>query len=86
MYFTMWSTGQLIIILAVLCTYVNADEEHRALKSFRKDWKFQRNVTFKYSRRFARSDNSFLYAACADEKSPSEMNCNVTISTPISPW
>jgi hypothetical protein len=55
-------------------------------RSFKKEWKYQGYRVFKFGRDIATDDNSFLYAVCAEDKLPAEMNCNVTIETPILPW
>ncbi|XP_011495179.1 PREDICTED: uncharacterized protein LOC105360086 [Ceratosolen solmsi marchali] len=74
--------------LLILATILYAQSFTQALenRSFKKEWTFQGYRVFKYSRDIATDDNSFLYAVCTEDKLPAEMNCNVTIETPILPW
>ncbi|XP_003427797.1 uncharacterized protein LOC100678658 [Nasonia vitripennis] len=80
----MLQTKRLFICFAVL--YLHSYfcvSEHR---NFKKEWKFHRKALFRYGRHIASEANSFLFAVCSEDKLPREMNCNVTIDTPILPW
>ncbi|KAJ8664637.1 hypothetical protein QAD02_006299 [Eretmocerus hayati] len=73
-------------VIIVLCGVTIFGCHTLEIKSFKREWKLQRNVTFYWSRRISNFDNSFLYAACSEQGLPEEIKCNVTIETPSNPW